>query len=97
MARDSARSADRRQQRIGESAPMMACITEGILQPQRTAQIKLRIALPGKSEAAMKLHRAIACKHKAVAGFDLGHAQGDITATDQQYSLHARDSCFAPP
>ena len=26
----------------------------------------------------MKLHRAIACEHKAVAGFDLGHAQGDI-------------------
>jgi hypothetical protein len=56
-----------RQQQIGQPAPMMGGIAKAVLQPQRTPQEKLRIAIPGEAKATVKLHRAVTCEHKAIA------------------------------
>ena len=58
--------------------PMMRCIAEGVLQPQRPAQVQLRIALPGEAEATMELDSTVAGKGKRLTRLGLGHAQRDF-------------------
>ena len=54
---------------------MMDGVAEGVLRPERAAQVELGIALPGEAEAAVKLDSPITGKGVRITRLRLGHAQ----------------------
>ena len=57
---------------------MMGRIAKSILQPKRTAQVELRVAVVCEAKATMKLDGPVTCENKTVACLNLRHSKRDL-------------------